>query len=204
MSNKQISKDNREYWENKLETKFREKRQTIESLHQVEINDQAQKNFPVFKKRLGLEKDIVKFLRVEKDYNDFSKNYQKMLDEKRTLVASLFSKIRGKLKSWSETRVIWNEYDIPKFEDESRIYDLSNRIENFLKETCKEETKQAFYKSKKGQEIQKLFDLEEKAKDLLHSDMIGSEVLSQISMIAKQTNISMTIPTETIKKLSNG
>ena len=204
MSNKQISKDNREYWENKLETKFREKRQTIESLHQVEINDQAQKNFPVFKKRLGLEKDIVKFLKVEKDYNDYSKNYQKMLDEKRALVQLLFSKIRSKLKSWSETRTIWNEYDIPKFEDESRIYDLSNRIENFLKETCKEETKQAFYKSKKGQEIQKLFDLEEKAKDLLHSDMIGSEVLSQISMIAKQTNISMTIPTETIKKLSNG
>jgi len=204
MSNKQISKDNREYWENKLETKFREKRQTIESLHQVEINDQAQKNFPVFKKRLGLEKDIVKFLKVEKDYNDYSKNYQKMLDEKRASVQLLFSKIRGKLKSWSETRTIWNEYDIPKFDLESKIYDLSNRVENFLKETCKEETKQAFYKSKKGQEIQKLFDLEEKAKDLLHSDMIGSEVLSQISMIAKQTNINMTIPTETIKKISNG
>lgn len=204
MSNKQISKDNREYWENKLETKFREKRQTIESLHQVEINDQAQKNFPVFKKRLGLEKDIVKFLKVEKDYNDYSKNYQKMLDDKRALVQLLFLKIRSKLKSWSETRTIWNEYDIPKFDYESKIYDLSNRVENFLKETCKEETKQAFYKSKKGQEIQKLFDLEEKAKDLLHSDMIGSEVLSQISMIAKQTNINMTIPTETIKKLSNG
>ena len=202
MSNKQISKDNREYWENKLETKFREKRQTIESLHQVEINDQSQKNFPVFKKRLGLEKDIVKFLKVEKDYNDYSKNYQKMLDDKRALVQLLFSKIRSKLKSWSETRTIWNEYDIPEFDFKSKIYDLSNQVENFLKETCKEETKQAFYKSKKGQEIQKLFDLEEKAKDLLHSDMIGSEVLSQISMIAKQTNINMTIPTETIKKLT--
>jgi hypothetical protein len=202
MSNKQISKDNREYWENKLETKFREKRQTIESIHQVEIDNQAQKNFPVFKKRLGLEKDIVKFLKVEKDYNDYSKNYQRLLDEKRALVELLFSKIRSKLKSWSETRTIWNEYDIPKFDYESKVYDLSNRVENFLKETCKEETKQAFYKSKKGQEIQKLFDLEEKAKDLLHSDMIGSEVLSQISMIAKQTNINMTIPTETIKKLT--
>ena len=201
MSNKQISKDNREYWENKLETKFREKRQTIESLHQVEINDQAQKNFPVFKKRLGLEKDIVKFLKVEKDYNNYSKNYLKMLDEKRASVQLLFEKIRGKLKSWSETRTIWNEYDIPKFDYESKIYDLSNQVENFLKETCKEETKQAFYKSKKGQEIQKLFDLEEKAKDLLHSDMIGSEVLSQISMIAKQTNISMTIPQNTLKEL---
>ena len=201
---KQISKDNREYWQNKLENKFREKRQTIESLHQAEINEQTQKNFPVFKKRLGLEKDIANFLKVEKDFNDYSKNYAKRLEEKREMVKKHFSKIRDKLKSWSETRTIWNDYDIPKYDYESKLYDLSDRVENFLKDTCKEETKQAFYKSKKGQEIQKLYDLEEKAKDLLHSDMIGTEILKQISMIAKQTQISMTIPSETIKQLPNG
>ena len=48
---KQISKDNREYWQNKLSSKFREKKQTIESLHQIEINEQSQKNYPIFKKR---------------------------------------------------------------------------------------------------------------------------------------------------------
>ena len=42
--------------------------------------------------------------------------------------------------------------------------------------------------------MQKLDELEEKATDLLHSDMIGSEVLKQISLIAKQTQINMTIP----------
>ena len=201
---KQISKDNREYWQNKLENKFREKRQTIESLHQAEINEQTQKNFPVFKKRLGLEKDIANFLKVEKDFNDYSKNYAKRLEEKREMVKKHFSKIRDKLSSWAETRTIWNDYDIPKYDYESKLYDLSDRVENFLKDTCKEETKQAFYKSKKGQEIQKLYDLEEKAKDLLHSDMIGTEILKQISMIAKQTQISMTIPSETIKQLPNG
>ena len=201
---KQISKDNREYWQNKLENKFREKRQTIESLHQAEINEQTQKNFPVFKKRLGLEKDIANFLKVEKDFNDYSKNYAKRLEEKREMVKKHFSKIRDKLKAWSETRTIWNDYDIPKYDYESKLYDLSDRVENFLKNTCAEETKQAFYKSKKGQEIQKLYDLEEKAKDLLHSDMIGTEILKQISLIAKQTQISMTIPSETIKALPNG
>jgi hypothetical protein len=34
--------------------------------------------------------------------------------------------------------------------------------------------------------------------------MIGSEVLQQISLIAKQTQINMTIPTDTIKSLPNG
>ena len=201
---KQISKDNRDYWQNKLENKFREKRKTIESLHQAEINEQTQKNFPIFKKRLGLEKDIANFLKFEKDFNDYSKNFEKRLEEKREMVKKYFSKVRDKLSAWSETRTIWNDYDIPRYNLEDKFYDLSDRVELFLKETCKEETKQAFYKSKKGQEIQKLYDLEEKAKDLLHSDMIGAEILKQISLIAKQTKISMTIPSETIKALPNG
>ena len=60
MSNKQISKDNREYWSNKLSRKFREKKEVIESLHQNEINDQSQKNYPIFKKRLNYQKNLMK------------------------------------------------------------------------------------------------------------------------------------------------
>ena len=198
---KQISKDNREYWLKKLSSKFSDKRQAIVSLHQVEINEQSQKNFPIFKKRLGIEKDLLNYLKVEKDFNDYSKNHQRRLDEKREKVMKFFSKVRDKLKSWAETRKSWNEYDIPKYDYESKLFDLSDRVENFLKHTCKTETKEAFYKSKKGKEIQTLEELEEKATDLLHSDMIGSEVLSQISMIAKKTNINMTIPQNTLKEL---
>ena len=198
---KQISKDNREYWLRKLNDKFSDKRQAITSLHQVEINEQTQKNFPVFKKRLGIEKDLINYIKVEKDFNDYSKNHQRRLEEKREQVRKLFSKVRDKLKSWAETRKNWNYNDIPKYDVESKLFDLSEQVENFLKDTCKTETKEAFYKSKKGKEIQTLEELEEKATDLLHSDMIGSEVLSQISMIAKQTNINMTIPQNTLKEL---
>jgi len=198
---KQISKDNREYWLKKLSSKFSDKRQAIESLHQVEINEQTQKNFPIFKKRLGIEKDLINYLKVEKDFNDYVKNYTRRLEEKKDLARKLYVKISDKLLGWSETRKSWNSYNIPKFDYEEKILDLANRIECFLKDTCKTETKEAFYKSKKGKEIQTLAELEEKATDLLHSDMIGSEVLSQISMIAKQTNINMTIPQNTLKEL---
>ena len=197
---KQISKDNREYWLKKLSDKFSDKRQAIVSLHQVEINEQTQKNFPVFKKRLGIEKDLLNYLKVEKEFNDYSKNHLRRLEEKREQVRKLFSKVRDKLRSWSETRKNWNEYDIPKY-DNVNFFNLSEQVENFLKDTCKTETQEAFYKSKKGKEIQTLDELEEKATDLLHSDMIGAEVLQQISLIAKQTNISMTIPQNTLKEL---
>jgi len=203
MSNKQISKDNREYWQRKLSRKFDDKKSAIKSLHQAEINETTQKNFPIFKKRLGIEKDIENYLKVEKEFNDYSKNYQKRLEEKREMVKKLFSVIREKLVNWSETRQ-WDTYDLPKYDYESKMYDLKDRLDNFLKSQCKEETKNAFYKSKKGLELQKLDELEEKATDLLHSDMIGSEVLKQISLIAKQTQINMTIPTDTIKSLPNG
>ena len=203
MSNKQISKDNREYWQRKLSSKFNDKKSAIKSLHQKEINETTQKNFPIFKKRLGIEKDIENYLKVEKEFNDYSKNYQKRLEEKREMVKKLFSVIKEKLVNWSETRQ-WNTYDLPEYDYESKMYDLKDRLDNFLKSQCKEETKNAFYKSKKGLELQKLDELEEKATDLLHSDMIGAEVLRQISLIAKQTQINMTIPTDTIKSLPNG
>ena len=122
-------------------------------------------------------------------------------DNREYWLKKLTSKFSDKLNGWSETRKSWNSYDIPKYDYESKILDLSDRVENFLKDMCKTETKEAFYKSKKGKEIQTLEELEEKATDLLHSDMIGSEVLSQISMIAKQTNINMTIPQNTLKEL---
>ena len=198
---KQISKDNREYWLKKLSTKFSDKRQAIVSLHQVEINEQSQKNFPIFKKRLGIEKDLINYLKVEKDFNDYVKNYTRRLEEKKDMAKKLFSKISDKLKSWSETRKSFDSYHLPTFDYESKILDLSEKVENFLRDTCKKETKAAFYNSKKGKEIQTLDELEEKATDLLHSDMIGSEVLSQISMIAKKTNINMTIPQNTLKEL---
>jgi len=201
---KQISKDNREYWQNKLSNKFREKKQTIESLHQIEINEQSQKNYPIFKKRLGIEKDILAYLKVEKDFNDYSKNYEKRLEEKRENVRKFFSKIRDKLKSWAETRDAFNDVNIPSYNHDMSYYRLSENLEEYLIDTCKKETRQAFYKSKKGQEIQKLDELEEKATDLLHSDMIGAEVLKQISLIAKETQINMTIPSETIKALPSG
>ncbi len=203
MSNKQISKDNREYWQRKLSRKFDDKKSAIQSLHQQEINETTQKNFPIFKKRLGIEKDMENYLKVEKEFNDYSKNYQKRLEEKREMVKKLFSVIKEKLVNWSETRQ-WNTYDLPKYDNESKKDNLKDRLDNFLKSQGKEETKNAFYKSKKGLELQKLDELEEKATDLLHSDMIGAEVLRQISLIAKQTQINMTIPTDTIKSLPNG
>jgi hypothetical protein len=204
MSNKQISKDNREYWSNKLSRKFREKKELIESLHQNEINDQSIKNFPIFKKRLNVENELKNLLKAQKDFNDYSTNYRKILEQKRDLVRKIYNKVEDKLNGWSQTRKLWNNDNLPYFEEKDKTYDLVEGFDKWLRGLCKAETKKAFYNSKKGKELQTLDELQEKATDLLHSDMIGTEVLKQISLIAKQTQINMTIPSETLKALPNG
>jgi hypothetical protein len=204
MSNKQISKDNREYWSNKLSRKFREKKEVIESLHQNEINDQSQKNYPIFKKRLNVDKELINLLKAQKDFNDYSTNYAKILEQKRSHVRKIYEKVEDKLNGWSSTRKLWNNDNLPYFEGKEKTYNLAEGVEKWLRGLCKAETKKAFYNSKKGKELQTLDELQEKATDLLHSDMIGTEVLKQISLIAKQTQINMTIPSETLKALPNG
>ena len=201
---KQISKDNREYWSNKLSRKFREKKELIESLHQNEINDQSIKNFPIFKKRLNVESELKNLLKAQKDFNEYSTNYRKILEQKRDLVRKIYNKVEDKLNGWSQTRKLWNNDNLPYFEEKDKTYELVEGFDKWLRGLCKAETKKAFYNSKKGKELQTLDELEEKATDLLHSDMIGTEVLKQISLIAKQTQINMTIPSETLKALPNG
>ena len=61
-----------EYWLKKLSDKFSDKRQAIVSLHQVEINEQTQK-LSIFKK-IRIEKDLLNYLKVEKEFNDYSKS----------------------------------------------------------------------------------------------------------------------------------
>ena len=200
---KQISKDNRDYWQSKLSRKFDQKKSAIQSIHQEEINEKTQKNFPTFVKRLGIEKDIKKYLKVEKEFNDYSKNYARRLEDKRDLVKKFYLIIFHKLNNWAETRQ-WDKYNLPNYDVDERQYDLKDRLDEYLKDQCKLETKNAFYLSKKGQELKKLDELQEKATDLLHSDMIGAEVLKQISLIAKETQINMTIPSDTIKALPSG
>ena len=198
-----ISKENREYWSRKLRSKFSEKKEAIESIHQNVINERAEKNYPIFKKRLGVQKELVEILKLEKDFNHFSNNYRNVLEQKRDKLRKCTQKLNNKLEGWQSSRRTWNDENVPEWNDKDKQYFLSSEYDKFLEGLCRQETKKAFYNSKDGQELKKLDNLQEKAEDLLHSDMIGAEVLKQISLIAKQTDINMTIPQNTVKELMN-
>ena|SRR6056300_49119 len=209
MSTKQISKDNKEYWENKLNTKFNTKIKAIESMHLAEIREKAEKNFGSFTKTLQIEKDLKAVESAEKDFNTFFESIDKLLNAKRSKLREVSHKLETKLKDWAsnrdwETTSYSGNDKIPSWDwDNKEKYSLTTDFYKFVETKCHEETKKAFYKTSKGEELKVISEAQEEAIDLLHSDMIGTEVLKHISAIAKRSKIAISIPQSNIKQLTN-
>ena len=104
MTQKQISKDNRIYWNDKIEKKFDEKKEAIESRFRNEIQENADKQYPKFLKTLGLEKDIAKLEATQKAYNDFVENKSKTENKLWFALCGAYNTIEKKWEKWSNAR----------------------------------------------------------------------------------------------------
>ena len=209
MSTKQISKDNKEYWENKLNTKYNTKIKAIESMHLAEIRESTEKNFGSFTKTLQVDKDLKIIENAEKDFNTFFESIDKLLNTKRATLRDACQKLESKLSDWSinrewETSSYSGPDRVPSWDyDNKNDYSISSDFIKFLESKCHEETKKAFYKTKKGEELHEIAKDQEEAIDLLHSDMIGTEILKHISTIAKRSKIAISIPQSDVKQLTS-
>ena len=201
MTQKQISKDNRIYWNEKIENKFDEKKEAVESKFLTEIQDNADKQYPKFLKILGIAKDILLIEEAERNYNDFVFNKQKTENKLYLKLCAVHNNLEKKWERWAKSRK-WDK-EMPSI-DKAKDNVLIERIHENLKDNCYEEVKKSFYKSAKSKELQKIEAWREQAKDVLHSDMIGSEVLKTLQNICKQSNIAISIPTESTLKITQG
>jgi hypothetical protein len=149
MSTKQISKDNKEYWENKLNTKFNTKIKAIESMHLAEIREKAEKNFGSFTKTLQIEKDLKDVESAEKDFNTFFESIDKLLNAKRSKLREVSQKLQTKLEDWASNR----DWETSSYSDNGRIpnwdwdnkekYNLTTNFYKFVESKCHEETKKS-------------------------------------------------------------
>ena len=201
MTQKQISKDNRIYWNEKIENKFDEKKEAVESKFLNEIQENADKQYPKFLKILGLAKDILLIEEAQRNYNDFVLNKQKTENKLYLKLCAVHNTLEKKWERWAKSRK-WDK-EMPSI-DKAKDNVLIERIHENLKDNCYEEVKKSFYKSAKSKELQKIEAWREQAKDVLHSDMIGSEVLKTLQNICKQSNIAISIPTESTLKITQG
>ena len=201
MTQKQISKDNRIYWNDKIENKFDEKKEAVESKFLNEIQEKADKQYPNFLKILGMGKDILLIEEAMRNYDDFVHNKQKTENKLYQKLCAVHNILEKKWERWAKSRK-WNK-EMPGLDKESSNA-LVEAIHKNLRDNCYEEVKKSFYKSAKSKELQKIEAWREQAKDVLHSDMIGSEVLKTLQNICKQSNIAISIPTESTLKITQG
>mgnify|MGYP003141210170 CR=1 FL=1 len=201
MTQEQISKDNRIYWNSKIENKFDEKRQAVESIFTNEISETATKKYPKFLKLLGLDKDLIAVEKAEKAFCDYVENKQKTENQLWAKLVLTYGTLSKKWDRWGKVRG-WTEHfpDVVKGKDRVLIETIHAR----LNQNCYDETKKAFYKSAKSKELQKIERLREEARDVLHSDMIGSEVLKELQKICNQSNITISIPSDKTLIISQG
>jgi len=204
MTQKQISRENRIYWNNKIENKFDEKKQDIESLFINEINDKSEKQYPKFLKILGIEKHLKKLLATQKEYNDFILSNDKKKNDLLQKVSNSYSEIEKKFKQWERSRKWENRCPTFEYSDIDGTCSMDTKLQEVLKENCHKEVEKSFYASPKAKDLQKIEEWREQAKDVLHSDMIGSEVLKTLQNICKQSNIAISIPTENTLKITQG
>lgn len=204
MTQKQISKDNRIYWNDKIEKKFDDKKQSIESMFINEIDEKTEKQYPKFLKILGIEKNLKKLVEAQKLYNEFILSRDKKRNHLWQEVSNAFETIQKKFERWEKTRK-WNK-GCPHLEcsDIDGSCNVDEKIQRRLKENCHQEVEKAFYASPKAKDLQNIEQWREQAKDVLHSDMIGSEVLKTLQNICKQSNIAISIPTENTLKITQG
>jgi len=204
MTQKQISKDNRIYWNDKIEKKFDEKKQSIESMFINEIDEKTEKQYPKFLKILGIEKNLKNLVQAQKLYNDFILSRDKKRNQLWQEVSNAYETIQKKFERREQTRK-WNR-SCPHLEcsDIDGSCNVDETIQKRLKENCHQEVEKAFYASPKAKDLQNIEQWREQAKDVLHSDMIGSEVLKTLQNICKQSNIAISIPTEKTLKITQG
>ena len=180
MTQKQISKDNRIYWNNKIENKFDEKKQDIESMFINEINDKSEKQYPKFIKILGMEKHLKKLVEVQKDYNDFILSNDKKKNDLLQKVSKTYAEIEKKFNQWERSRKWENRCPSMEFSDIDGTCSMDQKLEEKLKENCHKEVEKAFYASPKA------------------------KVLKTLQNICKQSNIAISIPTEKTLKITQG
>ena len=202
MSHKPISKDNREYWEKKLEKKFDEKKEVIESAFLSDIQKSTDKNYPKFLKVLKIQGTLDKLKKAELEYNRYKSNYKRALQERADEVFKHFATIKDVFDKFDRVRK-WNN-SLPSYQkNEDGIFNLTSEVEDTMKKNCYDEVRKDFYNSDKAKPLKQLNDWKEQAEDLLHSDMIGSEVLKSIQNICNQSKIKIFIPNNTQKAIAH-
>lgn len=196
VSNKPMTKLQIEYFTDRIERLTSEKRKSLKSHYESEIQKESKNNYNKFIDTLNLKTELsnyksaynqfdsanIKYNLLEgkhnKEINELkdrqeqeSEKLKKLLKDKNIELDKHETVLKESLNNWNKIR----EWDIYSFR-----FDTVDELESDLRNACYEETKTAFYKSTAGKELKAIDDVQVNILDHIHSNNLDKDILSVI------------------------
>ena len=187
-----LSKEVRTYWKDKVDSKFSDRTNDIETENHNTITAISNAKYPAFEKSLGLAKLIKAFKVAEQDLEVFVASKERVELNKKNKLIEVRDEFIKELERWKRTRN-W-EADMPSDKDET-----VKEFMSYLQGVCFDEAQKHFYNSKEGQKMQAVRLQRERAMDILHSDGPKEELLKALARVCEVVKIPMSVPTEALK-----
>jgi ribosomal protein S13 len=192
---KPIRKNELEYIDQLVDTKFNDKEREISTAIEAEVQIQADKNLKSFINKLNIAKEM-------KAYKLYSDKLQKFQDSKDIVERDLRmaknkaeQSLNDKLNSFSKIRDWKGNYNSPK---EFRI-DNIEEVESDLKSVCKQETERQVRKLPKFKVAQQIDELREECKTLLHMGMSIDDTWKNLAQVFNKGSIKINIPKQVLQ-----
>ena len=190
---KPIRKDEQEYLYNYIRDKFREKRSALESDREIEVEEQAKKNYKKFVSTLKISSIQKEIAKLEKDYEDFKLQKEKIETRKYMKLKDAINKLETHFNKWKNIRR-WNH--TPDFTSYSGNEIRTESIDKFVNEVLLEETRRAYDNSSKGRAMKELDAQRESCENALYSGSSLGSVRQYIHSVLTKAEIQDAMPNQ--------
>ena len=173
-----------------IKSKFRNRRQSIESDIESTTQIQTDKNYKKFVDRLGIKAQIKAFREAEQKLIKFQQQKESYESKLESIRSQKRRELSDKIQSWSSIRGWENHYGDTR---DVAIKDFDD-VESVLSTACKQETKKAVEKLPKFKVKHDLDLLEEQAQNVLYSGRDIKEVWNHLGQVFKSSGIPVAAP----------
>lgn len=189
---KPIRKDEQEYLRHYIGDKFRDKRSALESDREIEVEEQAKKNYKKFVNTLKISQMQKEIAKLEKDYEDFKLQKEKIETRKYMKLKDAIKKLEEHFRKWKNIRR-WEH--TPDFVNYSGQFQ-TEKVDSFVNDVLLEETRKAYDSSSKGRAIKELDAQRESCENALYSGSSLGSVRQYIHSVLTKAKIQDAMPNQ--------
>ena len=173
-----------------IKSKFRDRRQTIESDIESTTQKQTDKNYKKFVDRLGIKAQIKAFKEADQKLVKFQQQKESYEGKLEAIRFQKKRELQDKIKSWSSIRG-WENHHRDAMDISIKDFD---DVEAVLSAACKQETKKAVEKLPKFKVKHDLDLLEEQAQNVLYSGSNIKETWNYLGQVFQSSGIPVAAP----------